>query len=1330
MGFIFTTLRRILAWLVYTVVFVLFVTIAALLVIGFVPAASTLLVDTIASRISTPDMRIEIGETSGLLSGNLEVSAVRLSDSQGLFSEIKDIKLTWSPLELVGMAFDAESLSIGSVRLDRQPILPPSDPAVASDSGFSLPVTVSINKLSIADVDLAQSIAGQPFHIGVDGRVAATSQAIDLTLSARDKEREGAGINANLTFNPDMNLLRLDAALNEPQGGLVARLAHIPGVPALNVEVKGDGPLSDWKGKLAAALDGKRVLTLDGAHKNVGEDAHQFLVSGDGEVEGLLPDLLSGYFAGATRIDVDATLSAEGGIDLAKGEISSGSLLIHAKGGYDPVGMSDLAVTVDPQNGSIDATVPTNGGDISAQINHIDAKIFGPPDNLDVTANAALASLQSKNFALSGLKLSVHSSGFDLARQSGPAIVQLSVDTSRFADANIDRLVGAPLKLTAPVEITPELIKTSGATLESTTIGGTVSGSYALAQSALQAEVKLFALGHVLPDALAVRFPGKIAIESHIAANLPADFQLSGLKVTSDALTLSGDASLKDNQIAAAINGVIADLGLLSPQAKGELEFALKATGPMDSPAIDAKLTSAKATLAGRDVSNLALSVVGVASPTEPSGKIAASGSIDGQTILADGDLKSADGKIEIPTLNVKIGSNVLGGKLALDPGFLPKGDISFDFPDIGLMAALAGQNVSGSLSGKASFDNKDGILSMTVATQGAGIASGDIKLVKPDINLVSPDVKAGRIEGTLMAEEVSSGANRLTNIDLGLHLENRKTAFELKSVYDNAPLLAKGSLAIAAKISDLPASLANSFSSGLGAEGSISGTVNVTGSAADPKVAFNLDVANAAISQTRSAGVGSLKIAAKGDFSGGNLKLDVNASAAGGLSVTGGGSLAIAGSRAISMKYSGELPFEMVSPMLAAQGLSLSGGADFNVAISGGLPVPTITGQVNAKGARLVDVRRNLAISDIVASIKLSPGQAVIESFTGKLSSGGTITASGQVGITPGSNFPASISVKLANVTYVQGDLATANVVGDLKLEGPLLTAPVLSGKVRINKAGVTIPEKLPSSLAAIDIQHKNSSAAVNRQAQLIRPDAAPGQTQSRFGLNLEISAPSQIFIRGRGLDAELGGTLTLRGDLENPIVSGGFTMKRGRLSIIGKRLDFSSGTITFGGGLVPILNLVATTTVNTTTINVTISGEAYNPTVTFSSSPALPEDEVLAQLIFGQSKSSLSAFQILQLADAAAQLAGGTQSSLFNKLRKGLGVDDLDVTTDSEGNAQVKAGKYINKRTYIEVQQGKDAGSSKAVINLDIGKGVKLQGSAGSDGSGAAGIFYEKEY
>ena len=105
----------------------------------------------------------------------------------------------------------------------------------------------------------------------------------------------------------------------------------------------------------------------------------------------------------------------------------------------------------------------------------------------------------------------------------------------------------------------------------------------------------------------------------------------------------------------------------------------------------------------------------------------------------------------------------------------------------------------------------------------------------------------------------------------------------------------------------------------------------------------------------------------------------------------------------------------------------------------------------------------------------------------------------------------------------------------------------------------------------------------------------------------------------------------------------------------------------------------------------------------------------------------------QIAQLADAVSQLAGGRSGSLFEGLRNQLGVDNLDISTGANGQTNVSVGRYLNDRTYFELQQssgGRTGNGAKAVINLDVGRGVKLRGAAGGDGEGEAGIIYEREY
>ena len=48
---------------------------------------------------------------------------------------------------------------------------------------------------------------------------------------------------------------------------------------------------------------------------------------------------------------------------------------------------------------------------------------------------------------------------------------------------------------------------------------------------------------------------------------------------------------------------------------------------------------------------------------------------------------------------------------------------------------------------------------------------------------------------------------------------------------------------------------------------------------------------------------------------------------------------------------------------------------------------------------------------------------------------------------------------------------------------------------------------------------------------------------------------------MRGRGLDAELGGSVRLTGPVTNIQPVGGFSMIRGRLSILGQRITFDEG-------------------------------------------------------------------------------------------------------------------------------------------------------------------------
>ncbi|MCV3765190.1 translocation/assembly module TamB domain-containing protein [Rhizobium sp. TRM95796] len=779
---------------------------------------------------------------------------------------------------------------------------------------------------------------------------------------------------------------------------------------------------------------------------------------------------------------------------------------------------------------------------------------------------------------------------------------------------------------------------------------------------------------------------------------------------------------------------------------------------------------------------------------------VTAKGALRGQEIDINlKGAQTAAGGISIPSLNAMIGPNRIEGAIKLDSRYKPEGQVRFTLPDLGLIGALAGQPITGALEGESKFASKGDAIEATVKARSKSLSGFGAEIKGLNADMSSPDLLRGVVTGSVRADRIAQGANAVDALALDFDRQGAATQFALTAKLDGAPAAAKGKLtpegdglrldlqtlsaaprgvpvkltapaslviaggavdlgeiklalgggsvtvkgaaggeklALDARISALPAQLANSFSPGLGASGAISGTASVAGSPSQPRIGFDLAWKGAETAQTRAAGLGAFAITAKGATKGDALSLDVTANGGGGLNGRVTGSVGLTGAPSLALKAQGKLPFAALGSLTAPQGLALKGAADFQLSISGAATNPNITGRISTSGAEVTVIRQNLVINKIAATIDLDGKQARISRLTGNFASGGSLAVGGTIGIAPGSNYPANLTIDLNRAVYTDGRIVAAKLSGKLTLTGPLVAGPQLGGEIRIARADITVPQSLPGSLGKLNIRHVDPPADVAAQAKAIgskKASADQGDTgadDAGFKLNLTISAPRQIFVRGRGLDAELGGRVRVAGTAANPRVIGAFNMRRGRLSIVGRRLDFTSGSISFTGGMMPALDLVATSTLSSTTATVSVAGPASDPKVTFSSSPSLPQDEILAQLIFGRSASSLSAVQIAQLADAVASLAGGQSSSLFDKLRQGLGVDDLDLGTDENGNTALSVGKYINKRTYLQFQQGSDSSSTRAIINLDVGKGVKLKGSAGADGSTGAGVFYEKEY
>lgn len=1224
--------------------------------------------------------------------------------------------------------------------------------------------------------------------LGLLAAMAGQTVSGDLAGTASIKSENGVtsvAVKAN-----GSGITRGDLVISKPAADITIadlKALAIKGTVTVEEVKQGDTRLAGLK--LGFEQQGPKTnFALDGSY-----DAAPLTARGDLQSAGGKTTINLQSFAAAPK-KIPLQLAAPTTVTIENGAVNLQDLAIAASGGTVTLnGSAGEKLDVTATLAGIDARLPLKNGEAHVVLDTGTASIIGSMQAAVVDVRADVGQLALPQGRIEAIKLTAHSDAFNLSTQTGLIKTRIETGNTQLTSGDLDRLVKGPLTVETILDVSPQRIGFDPVTIDSSNLGGTVDGSFEIALKTLNAGFNLSILPAGLPTSLSPKFDTPVTLSGMVTTGADGAVDISRLAVGSGTIQAAGSVGLKEGTLTAALTGTLPDLGKVLADASGIADFKVDATGPLDNLGIKAEVTSSGATLAGRTLSDLQLTADATVNPKNPQAKIKATGALSGQAINVSADLVSEEGRTSLPVLQVQVGDNRLNGKIQLTTDFLPQGNIDFTFPDVGLLAAMAGEKASGDIAGSASINSDNGKTSIALKASGSGIKRGDLVITKPVADITIADLRALAIKGNLSVETFAQGQNRVGGLKLDFTQQAGKTDVTLDGQYDGAPLNLRadietangktivnlasfaatprkipvrlsapttitiengkvsfqkltigasgGTIAVTGSAGEkldlgvnlnaLPASLANTFVPSLGADGAISGKVDVTGTSAAPVVAYDLRWANAAIAQAKSAGVGALDIAAKGQFANNVVTLDTTLNGAGGLAFKGNGKIGIAGNMPIDVKASGNLPFGLAANLLAEQGFTLTGAANVDLSITGAATAPQVTGTISTSGARFVDVRRNLAITDLTANVALDGKQANIQKLSGKLASGGTLDVTGTVGIAPGSGFPADLAIRLANATYVDGSLFTASVDGAMTLKGSLTATPVLGGKVTIHKASITIPEKLPASLSEINIKHKNAPAEVRQMQADVRKDTTSGGSAKSGGIafDLAVSAPSKLFVRGRGIDAELGGDLTIRGTAAEPAVSGGFEMRRGRLEILGKRLNFADGTITFGGNLVPTLDLDATSTAGSTTVTVNVAGPANNPAITFSSSPALPQDEILAQLIFNRSLSNLSALQIAQLAAAVSELAGGGSNSLLSGLRNKLGVDDLDVSTDATGGATVTAGKYLNDRTYLELQSGAEAGGGKAIINLDVGRGVKLRGEAGASGAGG-GIFYEKEY
>jgi autotransporter translocation and assembly factor TamB len=424
-----------------------------------------------------------------------------------------------------------------------------------------------------------------------------------------------------------------------------------------------------------------------------------------------------------------------------------------------------------------------------------------------------------------------------------------------------------------------------------------------------------------------------------------------------------------------------------------------------------------------------------------------------------------------------------------------------------------------------------------------------------------------------------------------------------------------------------------------------------------------------------------------------------------------------------------GKIDLATLGEILAPADLEMAGNLDLDAAATGTMNAPRLSGTLRLDKGRIEYVRTGTLVEQLQALIRLNTDQIILESCSATDGETGRLEAQGSLTIPLQNPLSYEISTSLHGTRLLATDTLTAWVDGTCKAHGNA-SETWLRGNVTIPRADLDISRNPDPSLVPVAVReiHVQPEHQVVPEAQASPP--------ADINLDMAITIPGRMFVRGRGLESEWKGAMKIAGTTAAPVMSGTLTSIRGSLAFAGRDLNLTTGNIHLDGTYPPnpLLNIITTADIQSTEVRVKVQGTAQKPELVLESSPGLPEDKILALLLFGSPTAQLNPMQALQLANTARNLSGKTGNSDFNIMgfiRSLLGVDALEVgTDDSSGEMQVGVGKYLTDSIYVELKKGMTSDEDAVSAEMELTPNVGVETEAGTDSTGKVGIYWKKDY
>lgn len=405
-----------------------------------------------------------------------------------------------------------------------------------------------------------------------------------------------------------------------------------------------------------------------------------------------------------------------------------------------------------------------------------------------------------------------------------------------------------------------------------------------------------------------------------------------------------------------------------------------------------------------------------------------------------------------------------------------------------------------------------------------------------------------------------------------------------------------------------------------------------------------------------------------------------------------------------------------------------VTGRLDMHLALAGSLAVPTARGRLEVAGGRYEDLALGILLTDIKASVtagsgkglKLEPVRVEASMSDGR---GGLVTAAGSLHPEGGR---LDLDAAMKRLRPLRRADIQATLSGTASVRGTLM-APRVTADITIDEARVNLNRLTGSSVTTLPVEGTSEA-----------PEPVTEKKEGLGSLDVTVRAPGHVAVNGHGLESEWQAGLRVRGALNDPLVIGSVRSVRGQFDLLSKIFTLRPSTISFNGGAVsnPLLDVTLRYEVPDITADVRVSGSVRRMKLELTSTPSLPQEEIISRVMFGRGSSELGRFESLRLAAAVARLAGFGSGGLgvLDLGRAVLGVDVLRINsaTDKESGdeeSSLEVGKFIGEKIYLGVEQGLEPDSTAVIMELELTPHSKAGIRTEQDNT-SAGIQWKMNY